>query len=176
MDNYENNQNNQGYTPENNDQQPYQAQPQQYDTQQKTYEAQPQQYNTQQQTYEAQPQQQYNAQQPYQAQPQQYNAQPMPQQNKNDGKAIASLVLGICSIVFFCCFGIGIATGIPGLILGILSRKNKPENNTMATVGVILSIIGVALSVAYLIYYFVVIAPRASYYNTLGLNSLFNNY
>lgn len=117
MDNYENNQNNQGYTPDNNEQ------PQQ------TYQAQPQQYNTQ---------QQYNAQQPYQAQPQQYNAQPAPKQN--DSKAIASLILGIVSII--CCNPL-FAASIVGIIMGVQSRKANPENNTMATVGIILSAVGI---------------------------------
>jgi len=36
------------------------------------------------------------------------------------GKAIASLVCGICSIVLCCCMPVGVA----GLILGILAKKD----------------------------------------------------
>lgn len=145
---------NQGYDNQQNyNAQQYEPQPQQYEQ----YNAQPQQYE------------QYNA------QSQQYNAQPyqaeVPQQNKNDGKAIASLVLGICSLALFCCWGTSIATGIVGLVLGILSKKSKPENNTMATAGIVLSVIGVALGVAAIIYY-VVIATTGAY----STNSLYRFY
>lgn len=114
MDNYENNQNYQGYTPDDN------AQPQQ--------------------TYQAQPQQTY--------QPQQYNAQPyqaevQPQKEK-DNKAIASLVLGIVSIL--CCNPL-FATSIVGIVMGIQSKKANPDNNTMATVGIILSAVGIVFGI-----------------------------
>lgn len=54
--------------------------------------------------------------------------------------AIASLVLGIVS--FLCC---GLPCSIAGLIFGILSKKRQPENNGMATAGIVLSIIALAL-------------------------------
>lgn len=64
--------------------------------------------------------------------------------------AIASLVLGIVATVFGIIFGgfgwIGILCGIVGIVLGALSKKNKPEGNGMATAGLVLSIIGTILS------------------------------
>ncbi len=63
--------------------------------------------------------------------------------------AVASLVLGIISVVIAVIFPvvgwIGIIVGIIGIILGVLGRKD-PEKKGMATAGMVLSIIGVALS------------------------------
>jgi hypothetical protein len=63
----------------------------------------------------------------------------------NNGKAVASLVLGIVSIVFCWIYGIvGIIPGIIGLVLGISAKKETPSG--MATAGLVLSIIGVAIN------------------------------
>lgn len=108
---------------------------------------QPQQYEQphEQQQYTQPQQQQY---QPY-GQPQQYNEpyfnQKYPAYQEVEDKsaknfAIASLVLGIVS--FFCC---GLICSILGLIFGILSRKRMPQNNGMATAGIVLSIIALVL-------------------------------
>jgi len=66
--------------------------------------------------------------------------------------AVASLVLGIVSIIFaftgFLAF-IGAITGIVGIILGALAMKNlKAENQPtgMATGGLVTSIIGASLA------------------------------
>ena len=71
--------------------------------------------------------------------------------NNGKGKAIASLVLGIIAVVF-AWFGYGaivsIVLGIVGIILGIQAKKSMPEGQTgMATAGLVLSIIGLVLSV-----------------------------
>ena len=61
--------------------------------------------------------------------------------------AIASLVLGICSLVFlFIPFvgWIGVILGIVGIVLGVLGRKD-PEKKGMATAGMVCSIVAVAL-------------------------------
>lgn len=60
--------------------------------------------------------------------------------------AIASLVLGICALVFpFIGLGwLSMLLGIVGIILGALGRKNV-EKKGMATAGVVMSIIAVAL-------------------------------
>ena len=61
---------------------------------------------------------------------------------------IASLVLGIISIVVDLATGglgfIGVILGIEGSILGALARK-RAENHSVATAGLVLSIIGVVL-------------------------------
>lgn len=67
--------------------------------------------------------------------------------NRSNGKATASLVLGIISLVFIF-FGTyafpGIILAIIGLVLGIQAKKEDP-NDTKAKAGFILSIIGLAL-------------------------------
>ncbi len=65
--------------------------------------------------------------------------------------AVASLVLGIISVVFpFIGLGlIGLIVGIVGLILGIIAKKKAPSG--MATAGLVLSIVGVSLTLLVLI-------------------------
>ena len=64
--------------------------------------------------------------------------------------AIASLVLGILSIVCCCAGFFGVLPGVIGLILAIIcfSKGNK---GGMAVAGLVLNIIGVALAVVALI-------------------------
>lgn len=75
----------------------------------------------------------------------------MEQQGKK-GFAIAALVLGIVSIVLAWFYGInvlGIITGAVGLVLAILANKSYKaigQKNGMATAGLVLSIIGLALA------------------------------
>ncbi len=65
--------------------------------------------------------------------------------NKNNGKAIASLVLGIASIVLtFFVWWLGIICGIVGIVLGAKARKETPSG--LATGGFVCSIVGLVLS------------------------------
>lgn len=69
------------------------------------------------------------------------------------GQAVASLVLGIISIVFSIipCMGfIGLVTGIIGLVLGIIGRKSVTRHS-MAVTGIVLSSISVGLTVLFTI-------------------------
>ena len=66
------------------------------------------------------------------------------QPKQGNGMATASLVLGICSIVFVCCCG-GFVLGGLGIILALLSRGASTMNSS-AKVGVGLSIGGMVLS------------------------------
>ena len=85
-----------------------------------------------------QPYQAYQApQQPYYVQPQ------APKQSK--GMAIASMVLGICSIVFFSTVFISLICAIVGLVLGIVAKKKNQGG--MATAGIVTSIIGIVIVV-----------------------------
>lgn len=68
--------------------------------------------------------------------------------------AVASLVLGILSIVFaLIILGFQIVAaivGVAGIVLGVVARKNLKEQNSptgMATAGMVLSIIGTILGV-----------------------------
>ncbi len=131
---------------QNNYQNNYEPQPQQ------NYEPQPQyaqpQYNqpADQQYYQQQYQQpvdpQYN-QQPY------YQGQPIyvvPTNDNSKGMAITSLVLSILS--FFCC---GFPFSIAGFIFGLVSKSRKPQNNPLATAGIVISIIGFVVTIIALI-------------------------
>lgn len=64
--------------------------------------------------------------------------------------AVASLVLGICALVlsFFGLGFVSVILGIVGIILGALGRKNV-EKKGMATAGVVMSIIAVALGLIF---------------------------
>lgn len=71
------------------------------------------------------------------------------------GQAVTSLVLGIISIVFtfIPCFGfVAIATGIIGLIMGILGRKSVSRHG-MAVTGIVLSVISLGLVVLFTVLY-----------------------
>ncbi|WP_395694624.1 DUF4190 domain-containing protein [Nocardioides sp.] len=72
---------------------------------------------------------------------------------KNNGKAIWSLVLGIVSVVCGC----SILAGIPAIILGNMAKKEidagQGTGRGMAQAGYILGIIGVVLGVLWIILY-----------------------
>ncbi len=126
--------------------------------------------------------QQNNGQQPYGQQPygqQPYGQQPYGQQpygqpgynpynnaplyeleneQAGKGKAIASLVCGICSIVLCCCMPVGVA----GLILGLLAKKDG-NKSAMSTIGLILSIIAIVIWIINLIYVFVKFGSYSNY-------------
>ncbi|MDD6531890.1 MAG: DUF4190 domain-containing protein [Ruminococcus sp.] len=147
-ENFNNQQNNQ----QNNQ---YNQQNEQYNQQYNQPQYNQQQYNQQ---YN---QQQYN-------QPNNYNNynnyapnQYQQPQDNSRGLAIASLVLGIVS--FFCC---GSVCSIVGIVLGVLSRKKKPTDNGMATAGIVLSIIALAIWAIYFIYVLVVYGSFSAVYNT----------
>lgn len=89
------------------------------------------------------------------------NLQPAPNYNNDNsgGKAsgiqVASMVLGILSIVFSCCYGIpGLIMGIIGLVCGI--KGNSEGKNGIGTAGIVCSIIGLIFSVIMLIYFIAV--------------------
>jgi len=67
-------------------------------------------------------------------------------ENQKNGKAIASLVLGIISLVcVFFGYGalLGIILGIVGIVLGSMAKKETPSG--MATAGIVMSIIAIVL-------------------------------
>lgn len=79
----------------------------------------------------------------------------MPAQNMSTGMAVASLVLGICSIVlgiFMFAFPPLFLLPIIGLILGIVFKcKHLPVGKGMSTAGIITSIFGLIIPLALLI-------------------------
>ncbi|HEY1955609.1 MAG TPA: DUF4190 domain-containing protein [Polyangiaceae bacterium] len=83
---------------------------------------------------------------------------------QNDGKAIASLVLGILSIVM--CFGP--LAGIPGAILGFMSKRDIGRSggtlggDGMALGGIITGILGTVLVGGFWIFYIAIFAAVAA--------------
>lgn len=75
-----------------------------------------------------------------------YGAVPVAQPEKGGGLAIAGLILGIISIPIAFFPICGVITGIVGFVLSILGRR-APSKRTMATIGMILSIIGFLLAI-----------------------------
>ena len=141
-------------------QQPVQPDYNQYQPQQPDYN----QYQPQQPDYNQyqQPQYQDTNVQPYDynqngyQQPYDYNAANQPAYNMPaDAPTGAAKVFGIISFVcgilsmITCCYGL--FTGIPGLIFAIVSKSKFKGKNTMAQLGLIFSIVGMALSVIWII-------------------------
>ena len=62
----------------------------------------------------------------------------------NKGKATASMVLGICSLIAWCLPILGIPCSIVGLTLGLKSKDSS--NRGMAIAGIVMSSIGLGLS------------------------------
>jgi len=82
------------------------------------------------------------------------------------GMAVASLVLGIVSLVFtalFFCGGLFVApiTGILGIIFGILGRKSTRQHGS-AIAGLIMSIIAVAITGVAIALYIVILASSSA--------------
>ncbi len=79
-------------------------------------------------------------------------SQPQPQPPQSHGYNIATLVLGILSIVCCCFYGfISIICGILAIIFFVLSKKNGTSNG-MAVAGLICAIFGLVLGLFFGIY------------------------
>lgn len=76
-----------------------------------------------------------------------------PQKDKK-GFCIASLVLGIVAIVFFCLWYLSIPCGILAIIFGILGIKSTGKG--MAIAGLITGAIGLVVSIIIIIILFIV--------------------
>ena len=74
-----------------------------------------------------------------------------PEKKEKIGFAIASLILGILSIIC-CCFGLGWITAIPGVILGIVTVVKKYAGKGCAIAGIICSALAIVLSIVMLIW------------------------
>ena len=76
-----------------------------------------------------------------------------PEEPESKGFAIASLVMGILSIITCCCTITGILFGILGIIFSCVQAKDSEgKKPTPATVGLILSIIGVVIAIISIIF------------------------
>ncbi|MBR3045137.1 MAG: DUF4190 domain-containing protein [Oscillospiraceae bacterium] len=69
-----------------------------------------------------------------------------PESVQNDGKfAMASLLLGIVSVLTLCTGYICGVFGAAAVICGIIAKKKQESADTMAAVGIILGIIGIGV-------------------------------
>lgn len=75
--------------------------------------------------------------------------------NPSKGFAIASMVLGICSIVFVCIPFISIPCGVVGLVLGYKSIMQMRDGWAMAKAGFITSIVGLGIIALYITVYII---------------------
>jgi hypothetical protein len=82
--------------------------------------------------------------------------------NPSTGFAIASMVLGICSIVLTCAWIIALPCAITGLILGYTSIVQRRSGWGMAKAGVITSIVGLALVALVILYYIITASALCS--------------
>ena len=66
-------------------------------------------------------------------------------QQKENGMSVAALVLGIVTLIFFWVPIISLITGIVGVVMAIIGLV-KEDHKAMPIIGMILSLIGLALS------------------------------
>ncbi len=104
--------------------------------------------------------------------------QQVPTQSQIPGQAfaIASMVLGIVSLVFFCMVWLAIACAILGIVLGCISiwKTNKLQiKNGMATAGIVCSFVSLGLLIIMVI---LVGEAFVSFFNRLAnFNNTINN-
>lgn len=87
---------------------------------------------------------------PYYTAPPQYPYPPQPVRRTN-GLAVASMVLGIVSIVFFYALFFSVIMGGMALIFGICSRKGDDKMSGMAVAGIVCGSIGLVLGLLMII-------------------------
>ena len=91
------------------------------------------------------------------------------------GFAIASMILGILSIVLCCIMGCILA--LPGIILGIISLATKRDGTGMAIAGIITSALGIVLGICMIFIYVAAYKDyKASYSSGLDRNNKTFNY
>lgn len=94
-------------------------------------------------------------------------------QKDRKGFAIASMVLGIVALVFFCIWYISIPCGILAIIFGILAIKSTGRG--MAIAGLITGSIGFVLTILIFISIFI-FGFTAAFVSTMeGLDSTYNH-
>lgn len=77
------------------------------------------------------------------------------------GLSIASLILGIVSVLLILTSWPSTIVGIVGLVLGVVARGRQPYARGLWLTGIILSAIGIVVSIIYLILLIAVIGPAA---------------
>ena len=78
---------------------------------------------------------------------------PVRQPPEGNALAITSFVLGLISTISVCICYISVPLGITGLILGFVAKK-QAAGNGMRTAGIVLSILGIVVSLAFILLIF----------------------
>ena len=103
------------------------------------------------------------------------NSQPpmqTPGEHPKKGMCVASMVLGIVSLVLFCAWYLSIPCAILAIIFSI--RANKAGKNGMATAGLIMGIIGLILAIIVAIAVFASIGSFSEEFSN-GFKDAFNS-
>lgn len=102
-----------------------------------------------------------------------YNNQP----EKKNGLGIASMVLGILSLLLACCcYYLGIILGIASIILGILSMRKQEATKGFAIAGIITGGLGLVFAIVIIIIQISMVNSGAyedimtKFYNELGID------
>lgn len=108
---------------------------------------------------------------PYYTVPGYGQGQPQPPYKKKNTMAVFSMISGIFSIVACCASPLAVILGITGIVLAILSKKGQPMDG-FAIAGIILSIVGLVVSLAFFAYYLFILSlmknpEYASFFNQL---------
>lgn len=74
-----------------------------------------------------------------------YDPRPYRSGGEGDGAAVASLVLGIISLIFFCCWPISGPLGLIATICGAIGMKSR-DNKGLAVAGLTLGILGMVMA------------------------------
>ena len=82
--------------------------------------------------------------------PPNYNQRPADNRKEEPGKgfAVASMVLGLISLVLFCT-GINIITAILAIVFGIIHLVKQKQNPGMAVAGIVTAVVGILAFVTY---------------------------
>lgn len=97
------------------------------------------------------------------------------QRQPSNGLAIASMVLGIISIVLGLCYGVGIIFGIVSIILGIMSKKaSDGKLSGMALAGIICSVIGIIISIIMLIIVIISFSMASEFSQSQGYDNIYD--
>ena len=76
--------------------------------------------------------------------------------------SILSLIGGILSVVSSFFF-VGLLFGIAGLILGVIARRKEPSSKALWLTGLILSIVGLVISLIVIAFWVIVVVAAATH-------------
>ncbi|MBP3436732.1 MAG: DUF4190 domain-containing protein [Clostridia bacterium] len=90
-------------------------------------------------------------------------AQTPEQLQRGDGMSIAAMVLGIVSLLFSCCCGIGAIPAIAAIVLAVIDCVKRGRMNGYAIAGLVLGIVGFLFS-SVLFAFFVMVFSDPSFW------------